>query len=87
MTVQGQLFKSARAIMKWLSHCAKVFLSSFNYKINCILFTPIIYFILEFEQMITSENQQVRWATPLGLQVVQPYMKTERHLVSFLDCN
>ncbi|KMZ74274.1 DNA-directed RNA polymerase [Zostera marina] len=54
LTVQGDLFKSARAIMKWLSLCAKV---------------------------ITSENQQVQWTTPLGLQVVQPYMKTERHLV------
>lgn len=45
-----------------------------------------IYFY-SVKQVITSENQQVQWTTPLGLQVVQPYMKTERHLVSFLDCN
>ncbi|KAM7252703.1 hypothetical protein ACFE04_008212 [Oxalis oulophora] len=30
---------------------------------------------------IASENQPVRWTTPLGLPVVQPYCKTERHLI------
>ncbi|KAK8970690.1 hypothetical protein KSP40_PGU001889 [Platanthera guangdongensis] len=28
------------------------------------------------------ENQPVRWVTPLGLPVVQPYCKLGRHLVS-----
>ncbi|XXG51801.1 hypothetical protein AAC387_Pa03g0293 [Persea americana] len=32
-------------------------------------------------KVIGSENQPVRWTTPLGLPVIQPYMKTERHLV------
>ncbi|RDY10946.1 DNA-directed RNA polymerase 3, chloroplastic, partial [Mucuna pruriens] len=32
-------------------------------------------------KVIASENQPVRWTTPLGLPVVQPYCKTERHLV------
>ncbi|XP_061347447.1 DNA-directed RNA polymerase 3B, chloroplastic isoform X2 [Gastrolobium bilobum] len=32
-------------------------------------------------KVITSENQPVRWTTPLGLPVVQPYSKTERHLI------
>ncbi|KAL7193523.1 hypothetical protein ACSBR2_025186 [Camellia fascicularis] len=32
-------------------------------------------------KIIASENQPVRWTTPLGLPVVQPYIKTERHVV------
>ncbi|KAK7265191.1 hypothetical protein RJT34_32807 [Clitoria ternatea] len=32
-------------------------------------------------KVIASENQPVRWTTPLGLPVVQPYSKTERHLI------
>lgn len=34
------------------------------------------------EQIIASENQPVRWTTPLGLPVVQPYRKFGRHIVS-----
>ncbi|CAA0821104.1 DNA-directed RNA polymerase 3- chloroplastic [Striga hermonthica] len=45
----GELFQAARAIMGWLSDCAKI---------------------------IASENEPVRWTTPLGLPVVQPYFKT-----------
>ncbi|KAK7837639.1 dna-directed rna polymerase 3 [Quercus suber] len=33
-------------------------------------------------KVIASENQPVRWTTPLGLPVVQPYCRSERHLVS-----
>ncbi|KAL6135464.1 hypothetical protein ACLB2K_067692 [Fragaria x ananassa] len=32
-------------------------------------------------KMIASENETVRWTTPLGLPVVQPYRKYGRHLV------
>ncbi|KHN17513.1 DNA-directed RNA polymerase 3B, chloroplastic-like isoform X1 [Glycine soja] len=32
-------------------------------------------------KVIAFENQPVRWTTPLGLPVVQPYCKTERHLI------
>ncbi|XP_058067742.1 DNA-directed RNA polymerase 3, chloroplastic isoform X3 [Magnolia sinica] len=32
-------------------------------------------------KVIASENQPVRWTTPLGLPVVQPYRKSERHLI------
>ncbi|GLU10284.1 hypothetical protein SLE2022_271030 [Rubroshorea leprosula] len=32
-------------------------------------------------KVIASENQPVKWTTPLGLPVVQPYCKTERHVV------
>lgn len=32
-------------------------------------------------KVIASENQPVRWTTPLGLPVVQPYFKTKRHII------
>ncbi|THF98927.1 hypothetical protein TEA_004809 [Camellia sinensis var. sinensis] len=32
-------------------------------------------------KIIALENQPVRWTTPLGLPVVQPYFKTERHVI------
>ncbi|XP_021750285.1 DNA-directed RNA polymerase 3B, chloroplastic-like isoform X2 [Chenopodium quinoa] len=32
-------------------------------------------------KVIASENQPVRWTTPLGLPVVQPYCKSKRHLI------
>ncbi|EPS64933.1 hypothetical protein M569_09836 [Genlisea aurea] len=32
-------------------------------------------------KIIASENQPVRWTTPLGLPVVQPYFKTKRHVI------
>ncbi|KAL9376945.1 hypothetical protein Peur_031065 [Populus x canadensis] len=32
-------------------------------------------------KIIASEDQPVQWTTPLGLPVVQPYYKTERHLI------
>ncbi|GMN63565.1 hypothetical protein TIFTF001_032733 [Ficus carica] len=32
-------------------------------------------------KVITSQNQPVQWTTPLGLPVVQPYYRSERHLV------
>ncbi len=40
------------------------------------------WWILKLLQVIASENQPVRWTTPLGLPVVQPYCRSERHLVS-----
>ncbi|KAK6942325.1 DNA-directed RNA polymerase, N-terminal [Dillenia turbinata] len=35
----------------------------------------------ECAKIIASENRPVQWTTPLGLPVVQPYSKTERHLI------
>ena len=34
------------------------------------------------EQIIASENETVRWTTPLGLPVVQPYLQMGTKLVS-----
>lgn len=32
-------------------------------------------------KIIAADNQPVRWTTPLGLPVVQPYYKNKRHLI------
>ena len=40
------------------------------------------YFGLSTLQIIATDNHPVRWTTPLGLPVVQPYCRSERHLVS-----
>lgn len=41
-----------------------------------------LHWPLIFQQIIASENEPVRWTTPLGLPVVQPYRKIGRHFVS-----
>ncbi|KAF3555576.1 hypothetical protein F2Q69_00016601 [Brassica cretica] len=35
-------------------------------------------------KIIALDNHPVRWTTPLGLPVVQPYCRSERHLVSVI---
>ncbi|XP_044480986.1 DNA-directed RNA polymerase 2, chloroplastic/mitochondrial-like [Mangifera indica] len=41
----------------------------------------IMNWLGECAKVIASENEPVRWTTPLGLPVVQPYRKLGRHLV------
>nr|GMC66015.1 DNA-directed RNA polymerase 2B, chloroplastic/mitochondrial [Ipomoea batatas] len=41
----------------------------------------IMSWLGECAKVIASENHPVRWTTPLGLPVVQPYRKIGRHLV------
>ncbi|KAM1201138.1 hypothetical protein FF1_017443 [Malus domestica] len=41
----------------------------------------IMAWLSDCAKVIASENQPVRWTTPLGLPVVQPYCKNERHLI------
>ncbi|PQM39425.1 DNA-directed RNA polymerase 2 chloroplastic/mitochondrial [Prunus yedoensis var. nudiflora] len=41
----------------------------------------IMSWLGECAKIIASENQPVRWTTPLGLPVVQPYRKFGRHLI------
>lgn len=41
----------------------------------------IMTWLGECARIIASENQPVRWTTPLGLPVVQPYRKIGRHLI------
>ncbi|XP_057996187.1 DNA-directed RNA polymerase 1B, mitochondrial isoform X2 [Hevea brasiliensis] len=41
----------------------------------------IMAWLGECAKVIASENQPVRWTTPLGLPVVQPYRQLGRHLI------
>ncbi|KDP31418.1 hypothetical protein JCGZ_11794 [Jatropha curcas] len=41
----------------------------------------IMAWLGECAKVIASENQPVRWTTPLGLPVVQPYKQLGRHLI------
>ncbi|XP_039132067.1 DNA-directed RNA polymerase 3B, chloroplastic [Dioscorea cayenensis subsp. rotundata] len=41
----------------------------------------IMKWLADCAKVIASENQPVRWTTPLGLPVVQPYRNSERHQV------
>ncbi|KDP24319.1 hypothetical protein JCGZ_25615 [Jatropha curcas] len=41
----------------------------------------IMSWLGECAKVIASENEPVRWTTPLGLPVVQPYRKLGRHLI------
>ncbi|XP_072962324.1 DNA-directed RNA polymerase 3, chloroplastic-like [Typha angustifolia] len=41
----------------------------------------IMKWLADCAKVIASENQPVRWTTPLGLPVVQPYRNYERHLI------
>ncbi|MQM15243.1 hypothetical protein Taro_048185 [Colocasia esculenta] len=45
----------------------------------------IMNWLTQCAKVIASENQPVRWTSPLGLPVVQPYMKSERHLGSSFE--
>ena len=83
LTALGEMFEAARSIMSWLGDCAKVtvfFLSFFNlYESSLVTDFNFVFFL---RQIIASENQPVRWTTPLGLPLVQPYRRVGRHLVS-----
>lgn len=41
----------------------------------------IMVWLGDCAKVIASENQPVRWTTPLGLPVVQPYFKSQRHII------
>ncbi|XP_065854821.1 DNA-directed RNA polymerase 2, chloroplastic/mitochondrial [Euphorbia lathyris] len=41
----------------------------------------IMNWLGECAKIIASENEPVRWTTPLGLPVVQPYRQQERHFI------
>lgn len=55
---------------------------------KCHVFSLLCNFMVwlrHLEQIIASENQPVRWTTPLGLPVVQPYRKLGSHIVSAIE--
>ncbi|XP_047316621.1 DNA-directed RNA polymerase 3, chloroplastic [Impatiens glandulifera] len=41
----------------------------------------IMAWLSDCAKIIASENHPVQWITPLGLPVVQPYFKNERHVI------
>ncbi|CAI9098735.1 OLC1v1035430C1 [Oldenlandia corymbosa var. corymbosa] len=41
----------------------------------------IMVWLGDCAKVIASENQPVRWTTPLGLPIVQPYFKSQRHII------
>lgn len=56
----------------------------FFFPASIIFFWTLINFDEEnifYEQIIASENETVRWTTPLGLPVVQPYQQMGSKLV------
>ncbi|KAK6128777.1 hypothetical protein DH2020_037483 [Rehmannia glutinosa] len=97
LTALGQMFEAARSIMSWLGDCAKVgtavYMSILLYlneaKWNALAISVLFNFNLiifhylntSLGQLIAMENEPVRWTTPLGLPVVQPYRKVGRHLI------
>lgn len=90
------MFESARGIMTWLGECAKV-CSYFSFSVCIIEKWSVQKFdLLSFcvcnvivnhqssnAQIISAQNEAVRWTTPLGIPVVQPYRKSTTHFVSF----
>ncbi|CAL5374807.1 unnamed protein product [Camellia sinensis] len=75
ITDDGLLFNAA-------CYAAKVTMSALGeiFEAAC----AIMGWLGDCAKIIASENQPVRWTTPLGLPVVQPYFKTERHVVKLL---
>ncbi|CAA6670261.1 unnamed protein product [Spirodela intermedia] len=41
----------------------------------------IMSWLTSCAKVMASQNQPVRWTSPLGLPIVQPYVKSERHLI------
>ena len=98
LTALGEMFEAARNIMNWLGDCAKVSLSQFIcFSFMLIFFFWLFFYLVSIptteilftfslcilpDQIIASENEPVRWTTPLGLPVVQPYRKLGTRSVS-----
>lgn len=57
----------------------------FNWYCNLGKTQVVNYLTCSLWQVIACENEPVRWTTPLGLPVVQPYRKLGRHLVSVIS--
>ncbi|CAN6450752.1 unnamed protein product [Victoria cruziana] len=60
-------------------YAAKVTLSALEEMFQAA--RSIMSWLGDCAKVIASENEPVRWTTPLGLPVVQPYWKQSRHLV------
>lgn len=90
LAAMDEMFEAARAIMHWFGECAKVC----SHFIQRLLYFTFLLFNIFFskkktfcKQIIASENETVRWTTPLGLPVVQPYLQMGTKLVSLPEMN
>ncbi|PSS04332.1 DNA-directed RNA polymerase [Actinidia chinensis var. chinensis] len=72
ITDDGLLFKAA-------CYAAKVTMAALGEIFDAA--RGIMGWLGDCAKVIASENQPVRWITPLGLPVVQPYFKAERHVI------
>lgn len=61
------------------SYAAKVTLTALGEMFEAA--RSIMTWLGECAKIIASENEPVRWTTPLGLPVVQPYRKIGRHFI------
>lgn len=55
-------------------------------EICCLALANVIHVLWVCSQVIAAAGHTVRWTSPLGLPVVQPYRKHSRHLVIVLTC-
>ncbi|TXG56708.1 hypothetical protein EZV62_018021 [Acer yangbiense] len=76
LTALEEMFEAARSIMNWLGECAKE--KSLDPGVPVFLTDNLETTLLN---VIAAENRPVRWTTPLGLHVVQPYRILGRHLI------
>ncbi|ERN18503.1 DNA-directed RNA polymerase 1B, mitochondrial isoform X1 [Amborella trichopoda] len=72
ITDDSQLFRAS-------CYAAKVTLTALGETFQAA--RNIMSWLGDCAKVIASENEPVRWTTPLGLPVVQPYRKFARHLV------
>ncbi|GLJ29375.1 hypothetical protein SUGI_0579240 [Cryptomeria japonica] len=72
-------FADDTALYNACNYAAKVTLTALGDLFNGA--RSIMTWLGDCAKVIASENETVRWITPLGLPVVQPYRKPARHLV------
>ncbi|XP_058185833.1 DNA-directed RNA polymerase 3, chloroplastic isoform X2 [Rhododendron vialii] len=76
---KGQI-SDDRLLFKAASYAAKVTMAALEEIFDAA--RGIMSWLGDCAKVIASQNQPVRWTTPLGLPVVQPYFKTKQHSVT-----
>ncbi|XP_051131571.1 DNA-directed RNA polymerase 3B, chloroplastic [Andrographis paniculata] len=73
------LITDDRLLFKASCYAAKVTLAALGELFEAA--RAIMGWLGDCAKIIASANEPVRWTTPLGLPVVQPYFKNERHVI------
>ncbi|KAG9455917.1 hypothetical protein H6P81_000425 [Aristolochia fimbriata] len=73
------LITDERLLFRASCYAAKVTLAAMGEMFQAA--RSIMGWLGDCAKAIALENQPVRWVTPLGLPVVQPYWRSERHLI------